>query len=104
LINEQQSELTRQMYEVWSSVYEETGDGARLRVESLAFAPRVIALRLVRQAIFRCGHPSSHADAEAILDLAQGRPGRERDLTHGLKARREREYVSLSRTSPEGRE
>ena len=45
-------------------------------------------------------------DAEAvgsILDLARGRPGRGRDLPNGSTARREREYVSLSRTSPESR-
>lgn len=103
LINEQQGELTHQMYELWPSVFEETEDGARLRAESLVSAPRVIALRLVRQAIFRCGHPSTHADAEAVLDLARGRPGRKRDLPSGLKARREREYVSVSRSSPESR-
>jgi hypothetical protein len=103
LINEQQGELTHQMYELWPSVFEETEDGARLWAESLVSAPRVIALRLVRQAIFRCGHPSTHADAEAVLDLARGRPGRKRDLPSGLKARREREYVSVSRTSPESR-
>jgi tRNA(Ile)-lysidine synthase len=47
------------------------------------------------------GHRVTTADIEAVLDLADGRPGRERDLSGGLKAVREREYVRVSRASPE---
>jgi hypothetical protein len=36
-----------------------------------------------------------------VLDLASGRPGRRRDLLMGLKAVREKEYVRVSRSSPE---
>ncbi len=49
------------------------------------------------------GPPGRRESIDAVLDLAVGRPGRRRDLPDGLKARREREYVSLSRTSPESR-
>jgi tRNA(Ile)-lysidine synthetase-like protein len=44
--------------------------------------------------------PVSRETIEAILDLAQGRPGRRRDLPEGLKAVREKEYVRVSRSSP----
>jgi tRNA(Ile)-lysidine synthase len=104
VVEEDDRELVRQMQAIWEDVYEETRDGAHLMVEGLRSAPRPIATRLIGQAIFRCGHPSTRADVDAVLDLANGRPGRRRDLPSGLKARREREYVSLSRTSPESRE
>jgi hypothetical protein len=39
---------------------------------------------------------------EGVVDLAEGRPGRRRDLPDGLKARRERRYVLLSRSSHGG--
>ena len=43
------------------------------------------------------GHRITEADVEAVLDLARGRPGRRRDLSEGLKAVREKEYVRVSR-------
>ncbi|HUF60016.1 MAG TPA: tRNA lysidine(34) synthetase TilS [Actinomycetota bacterium] len=45
--------------------------------------------------------PVSKEAIDAILDLAQGHPGRRRDLPGGLKAVREKEYVRVSRSSPE---
>jgi hypothetical protein len=48
--------------------------------------------------------PWTREAVDAIVDLARGRAGRRRDLPNGSTARREREYVSLSRTSPESRE
>jgi tRNA(Ile)-lysidine synthase len=44
--------------------------------------------------------PVSRETIEAVLDLAEGRPGRMRDLPEGLKAIREKEYVRVSRSSP----
>ena len=38
--------------------------------------------------------------SERVLDLAAGRPGRRRDLSYGSTAWRDREYVHLSRSSP----
>ncbi|MGH2636494.1 MAG: tRNA lysidine(34) synthetase TilS [Actinomycetota bacterium] len=88
-----------------------SGPRERLRfdVEGLRALPEPIASRVVRLALFRIMEredvaPWTRESVEAVLDLARGRPGRRRDLSHGLKARREREYVSVSRTSPESRE
>jgi tRNA(Ile)-lysidine synthetase-like protein len=44
--------------------------------------------------------PVSKEAIEAVLDLAERRPGRQRDLPGGLKAIREKEYVRVSRSSP----
>jgi tRNA(Ile)-lysidine synthase len=44
--------------------------------------------------------PVSRGAIEGVLDLANGRPGRRRDLPEGLKAVREKEYVRVSRSSP----
>ena len=43
------------------------------------------------------GHRLAETDVEAVIDLARGRPGRRRDLSGGLKAIREKEYVRVSR-------
>ena len=47
------------------------------------------------------GHRVTEADVEAVIDLARGRSGRRRDLSGGLKAVRQKEYVRVSRASPE---
>jgi len=104
LVSEDDDELDRQMRGLWDDVFEETEEDVRLAAGPLGSAPRPIARRLVGLAFFRCGAPATDADVRAVLDLAAGPPGRRRDLRAGLKARREREYVSLSRTSPESRE
>lgn len=44
--------------------------------------------------------PVSREAIEGVLDLANGRPGRRRDLPEGLKAVREKEYVRVTRSSP----
>jgi tRNA(Ile)-lysidine synthase len=88
-------ELTRQMYEVWNEIYGETADGIVLDAARLLEVPRVVAARLVGQAIFRLGRPVTRAAIEGVLDLAAGRPGRRRSLTHAVAARRERVYVRL---------
>jgi tRNA(Ile)-lysidine synthase len=102
LLREDDKELTRQMYAVWDDVFEETREGARLDAARLSVLPRAIGSRLVSQAIFRCGVPPVRESVEGVLDLAGGRSGRRRAL-FGLNAIRGREYVSLSRSSPESR-
>jgi tRNA(Ile)-lysidine synthase len=89
------AELARQMLAVWDGAFEETETGADLLATALFGHPRPIATRLVAQAIHRCGSTASRADVDAVLDLAAGRPGRRRDLSGGLKARRDRQHVRL---------
>jgi len=83
-------------------------DDLRFDAAALRSLPRPFASRVVRSALYQAMEredvmPSTKEAVEAVLDLAAGRPGRRRDLPAGLKARREREYVSVSRTSPESR-
>jgi tRNA(Ile)-lysidine synthase len=80
----------------------------RLDVRALADLPDPIATRVVhgalRLAAATVGEWASDVASvhvRAVLDLARGRPGRTADLPAPLKARREREYVRLSRASPE---
>jgi hypothetical protein len=85
------------------------GDEQRFDAAGLRSLPRPVASRVVRLSLFRImslgeGPVWTREAVEAVLDLAAGRPGRRRDLPNGLKARRAREYVSVSRTSPESRE
>jgi tRNA(Ile)-lysidine synthase len=89
-------ELTRQMWAVWDEIHEETADGVVLDAARLLEVPRVVASRLVGQAIFRMGRTVTRSDIDGVLDLAAGRPGRRRSLTHAVAARRERVYVRLS--------
>lgn len=83
-------------------------DVVRLDAEALRSLPKPIASRVVRLAVYKVMDsddvaPWTREAVEAVLDLAGGRVGRKRDLPNGSTARREREYVSVSRTSPESR-
>jgi tRNA(Ile)-lysidine synthase len=99
-LREDADELMRQAFEVLDDVVDETPNGVDLFAARLLDLPRAIAGRVVANAVYRCGVPCSRADVVAVFDLAAGRPGRRRDLSSGLKARRDREYVRLSRPSP----
>jgi tRNA(Ile)-lysidine synthase len=81
-------------------VVEQAGDGRRLRVGPLRELPRPLGARVVRWAMLDLGVLPEQAAIDSVLDLAEGRPGRRADLPAGLFARREREYVHLSRPSP----
>jgi len=89
--------------EIAPTVIEPTQDGCRLSVAAFAALPPALAWRVVRRAFQSIDAMWTHADVEAVLDLVAGRPGRRRDLTRGLLARRDRVYLSLSRSSPESR-
>ena len=83
-------------------------DLVRLDAEALRSLPKPIASRVVRLAVYNVMAsddvaPWTREAVEAVLDLAGGRVGRRRDLPNGSTARREQEYVSVSRTSPESR-
>jgi tRNA(Ile)-lysidine synthase len=99
-LREDADELMRQTFVVLDDVVDETPDGVDLLAARLLDLPRAIAGRVVAHAVYGCGVPCSRADVLAVLDLAAGRPGRRRDLSSSLKARRDREYVRLSRPSP----
>ena len=103
LLRDDADELARRALEAFEDVFEETAIGADLRAARLATLSRAVASRVVRLGLLRCNALATREDVEAVLDLAAGRPGRRRDLSQGLKAERDREYVSLSRTSPESR-
>jgi tRNA(Ile)-lysidine synthase len=103
LVREDARELARQSLAVWDDVCQETADGVRIEVARLRELAPAIATRVVGHAIVRCGVPKTEESVAAVLDLASGRSGRRRDLVAGLKAVRDREYVSLSRSSPESR-
>jgi tRNA(Ile)-lysidine synthase len=101
LVREDDEELSRQMTAAWGRVFQPSPEGAALQASALRGLPKPIAARLIAQAIFRCGRPARRSDVATIVDLAAGRPGREVDLIGGLKARRDRGYVRLTRASPE---
>ena len=81
---------------------EDTRDGVTLSARDLSGMPRALGSRVAGQAMLRCGVLATAEAVEGVLDLAAGRAGRKRDLPGGLKAVRDREYVRLSRSSPEG--
>ena len=109
LLREDRWELYASTVDAFERVVSGPPQEPRFDVAALASLPEPVASRVVRLALYRVMEPEDAAPwtrdgVEAILDLARGRPGRRRDLPNGSTARREREYVGLSRTSPESRE
>jgi tRNA(Ile)-lysidine synthase len=86
--------------EAAETVVELAEDGRLLRAEALRGLPKPLAARVVRGELLAMGSLAEGSAIEAVLGLADGRPGRKADLPGGLFARREREYVRLSRPSP----
>ncbi|HET9671558.1 MAG TPA: tRNA lysidine(34) synthetase TilS [Actinomycetota bacterium] len=85
----------------------ERGTDVRIDVAKLRALPDPVASRVIRLAAYDLmstdwAAPWTKAAIDAVVDLAAGRPGRSRDLPEGLKAVREKEYVRVSRASPEG--
>ena len=81
---------------------EETPEGFELPAVALRSLPRALRTRVVRASLYKVGARASSEHIEAILDLASGRPGRERHLSGGLLAARGREYVRVSRDRSNG--
>jgi tRNA(Ile)-lysidine synthase len=103
LLREDADDLARRALLAFPDVVEETEGGVDLHAAGLVGLTRAVAGRVVRLALLRCNTLATREDVDAVLDLAAGRPGRRRDLSRGLKADRGKEYVSVSRTSPESR-
>jgi tRNA(Ile)-lysidine synthase len=92
------------------NAYDDVVDGVRAEdvrfdVTTLLELPRPVASRVIRFAAYNLlstdwAAPWTKDAIEAVLDLAEGRPGRRRDLPQGLKAVRDKEYVRVSRSSP----
>jgi tRNA(Ile)-lysidine synthase len=109
LLREDAAELRSAAVRATRRVVSGSGGTLQLHAERLRSLPRPVASRVIRLAMQRTtpledGVSWTRDAVEAVLDLAAGRPGRRRDLGLGLKASRDRVYVSLSRTSPESRE
>jgi tRNA(Ile)-lysidine synthase len=84
----------------------ERGSDVRIDVSKLRELSDPVASRVIRLAAYNLlstdwAAPWTKDAIEAVLDLARGRPGRQRDLPGGLKAVRQKEYVRVSRASPE---
>jgi tRNA(Ile)-lysidine synthase len=97
-------ELRLQASAATEALVEETPSGLDIDANGLLGQPNAIASRVVRAAIYRMGVVPTEEAITSVLDLAAGRPGRRRDLADGLKVARNKEYLSLSRSSPESRE
>jgi tRNA(Ile)-lysidine synthase len=81
-------------------VMAEEGPGvALLRAEPLGGLASPIAGRIVRRALLDLGALPEAGHVDAVVALASARPGRSIRLPGGLIARREREYVRVSRPS-----
>ena len=72
-----------------------------IRADVLAALPTPMASRVVRRAFQMADLPWSEAAIDAVVDLANRRPGRRRDLQLGLRVTRDREYVRGSGPSLE---
>jgi tRNA(Ile)-lysidine synthase len=81
----------------FEELFEEDHDGFTLPATALASLPGALSSRVVRTALYRVGALVSSDAIEAVVDLAAGRPGRSRQLSGGLAATRDREYVRVSK-------
>lgn len=99
LLRQDERELSRIAFRAGEELVEDTPEGVRLEAADLLTLSPAIASRVVRRAIYATKVLPTLEAVGAVLDLADGRPGRRRDLPNGLKARRERGYVLLSRAA-----
>jgi tRNA(Ile)-lysidine synthase len=83
----------------------------RIMAQPLEGLPEPVAARVVRRALRLAAAAGGEWESDvttshirAVVDLARGRPRRAVDLPGPLKAKRDREYVRLSRSSPEAAE
>jgi tRNA(Ile)-lysidine synthase len=104
VLRRDERELRLQASAAGEALVEDGPSGLDIDANGLLGQPIAIAGRVVRTAIYRMGVVPTEEAISSILDLAAGRSGRRRDLPDGLKVVRNKEYLSLSRPSPESRE
>jgi tRNA(Ile)-lysidine synthase len=75
------------------------GPDTLLRVGSLRDLPKPLAARIVRSELLAFSSLPETAHVESVLSLASGHPGQQVALPQGLLAKREKEYVRLTRPS-----
>ena len=75
------------------------GQDTLLRVAPLRELPKPLAARIVRSELLALSSLPETSHVESVLSLASGRPGQQVALPRGLLAKREREYVRLTRPS-----
>jgi tRNA(Ile)-lysidine synthase len=80
-------------------VLERAREATLLRADRLGALAAPIAGRIVRRVLLDLGAVPETGHIEAVMGLAGARPGGSLTLPGGLIARREREYVRLSRPS-----
>jgi tRNA(Ile)-lysidine synthase len=102
VLHEDRLELLARAFELEHAIVERDGREVRLRAADLAALPRPLAARIVRSALWQLAAvdqetaPWTRDSVDAVLDLAEGRGGRRRDLPGGRAARRGRVYVHVS--------
>jgi tRNA(Ile)-lysidine synthase len=99
LLREDADELFRQASVEYRKVV--VDDESVLHAKRLSALPGAIGGRVVERALWQFGVHPERETIKAVLGLARGRPGRRIQLQGGLLAIREREYIRLSRSSPE---
>ncbi len=75
------------------------GQDTLLEVEALKQLPRPLATRVIRGELVALFPVPEAAHVQSVLSLLSRRPGQKVSLPQGLLAKREREYVRLSRPS-----
>jgi tRNA(Ile)-lysidine synthase len=95
LLRRDEHELARQALAAFDGVADESPEGWDLDASALTTLPRALSSRVVRTALYRLGALPTEESIDGVLDLAEGRPGRRRDLHGGAKAARGKVYVRL---------
>jgi tRNA(Ile)-lysidine synthase len=101
LVREDTAELFREATRVANDLVHVDKEAVSMPVEGLRALAPALARRVVRRAFQMGGFGWTRESIQAVLDLAEGRPGRRRDLPGGLKADRDTGYVRVARASPE---
>ena len=86
-----------------SRVIVATNQEVLLRTDAVSALPRALSTRVIRRALLEAGLIPETSHVESVLDLAQGRRGRQVSLPDRLRARSDGEYLRLSRPSPGAR-